>query len=188
MQRLLSLYNGTDISTADLLFIMSKVERLFVKKGQLIGVPGEVCEQMFVIESGLFRCYMEEDGKEYTLFFRQEGEILTDFRSFIRKEPAQLFMQALEDAELYRLHASHLQEIYARVPAMGQFNHQTLQNYYVRLLDSFTNLFAGDAKRRFIRFAEHHADILQRVPQHMIANYLRITPTHLSRLKRQQIK
>lgn len=186
MQKLLALYSGTNISAADLLMISSKVERQFVKKGQVIASQGSVCNVLYVIEAGLFRCYTQEDGKDYTLFFRKEGEILTDYRSLIRKEPGQLYIQALEDGELYKLQASDLAMLFQEVPAMVQMNFQLLEKYYLRLLDDFTFLFAGDATARFKKFMLHHAEIIHRIPQHLVANYLRVTPTHLSRLKRQE--
>jgi CRP-like cAMP-binding protein len=188
MQKILSLYAGADISAANLVFITSKLERLFVKRGQIIAAPGSICEHLFLVESGLFRCYLMDEDKEYTLFFRKEGEVLTDYRSFVRHEPAQLYMQALEDAEVYKLSALHLQEIFGKVPVMMKMNYEILEDYYARLLDDFTLLFAGDATKRFEKFMQHHASIAHRVPQHIIANYLRITPTHLSRLKRQETK
>ncbi len=40
------------------------------------------------------------------------------------------------------------------------------------------------AKERYIMFKEEYADIEEEIPQYIIASYLGITPTQLSRIKK----
>jgi hypothetical protein len=50
------------------------------------------------------------------------------------------------------------------------------------------NLYARTPKQRYDTLAEVFPNIHNRVPQHMIASYLGITPVHLSRLKKAELK
>ncbi|MEM9982072.1 MAG: Crp/Fnr family transcriptional regulator, partial [Bacteroidota bacterium] len=48
-------------------------------------------------------------------------------------------------------------------------------------------LMSASAIKRYEHFIETYPDIVQRVPQRMIASYLGITPEALSTVKRQQV-
>jgi hypothetical protein len=56
--------------------------------------------------------------------------------------------------------------------------------YFIYQDNRIKNLYARSAKERYDTITEVFPNIHNRVPQHMIASYLGITPVHLSRLKK----
>jgi pectate lyase len=56
--------------------------------------------------------------------------------------------------------------------------------YFIYHDNRIKNLYARTPLERYNALAEVFPNIHNRVPQHMIASYLGITPVHLSRLKK----
>lgn|GEM_PF-2882148 len=60
--------------------------------------------------------------------------------------------------------------------------------YFIYHDHGIKNLYACKPKQRYDTLTEVFPNIHNRVPQHMIAYYLGITPVHLSRLKKAELK
>lgn len=59
------------------------------------------------------------------------------------------------------------------------------QNAYVALLNRIENSLRLSAEEIYNRFLEQYPFIFSRVPLHLIASYMGITPVTLSRIRRQ---
>jgi CRP-like cAMP-binding protein len=152
------------------------VKRIEVKKGQIIQRKGDLNTMVYQVESGLLRSYsIDEKGKEHIFMFAPENWIIADNAS--PDEPCDLFIDALEDSTL-------LQK-----PKDIASEHQT-QKLIKRigvLQKRVIMLMSASAFERYEHFIETYPDIVQRVPQKMIASYLGITPEALSALKSQRL-
>ncbi|HMP92016.1 MAG TPA: hypothetical protein PKD90_04040, partial [Phnomibacter sp.] len=69
--------------------------------------------------------------------------------------------------------------------AQGQKLGRLIAEYYFIYQDNrIKNLYTRTPRQRYDAMSDIFPNIHNRVPQHMIASYLGITPVHLSRLKR----
>lgn len=95
---------------------LSVIENLFVrktvKKHERFLSEGSICKYVCFIEKGLFKQYINKDGRELILHFPSESDILTDYPSFINKQASFENIEALEDSVLYCILFDHLQEFY----------------------------------------------------------------------------
>ena len=104
--------------------------------------------------------------------FAPENWIISD--NYDASIPCELFIDALEDSELK---VTEKEESYQNVPVKPLLKRiATLQNRIILLMSS-------NAIERYEHFVETYPDIIQRVPQKMIASYLGITPEALSKVK-----
>lgn len=166
---------------AKTLFIPKKLK----KKRVLIG-EGEVCRYTVFVEKGLLRSYKEDDkGNEHILQFALEGWWMGDLYSFLTNETSLYNIEALEDSELLLITKPSWDLLLEKVPAFERYFRVLIQNNLIntqrRLMGSFTET-AGEKYEKLLR---EFPDILQRVPQHMIASYLGITRETLSRTRSQ---
>lgn len=132
---------------------------------------------VYQVQSGLLRSYtIDEKGKEHIFMFAPEGWIIADYAT--PDEPCDLFIDALEDSILLQkpkdMGSEH--EIEKLIKRIG-----VLQKRVIMLM-------SASAFERYEHFIETYPDIVQRVPQKMIASYLGITPEALSALKNQRIQ
>jgi len=72
-------------------------------KGSRLIVQDKTCRNVFVIRSGIVKCFIsEENGKEYTLEFLGEGEVLGEIEA-IRRIPGTCTVEALTAGDAYAI-------------------------------------------------------------------------------------
>ncbi|MEM1219918.1 MAG: Crp/Fnr family transcriptional regulator [Bacteroidota bacterium] len=148
-----------------------------IKKGQLLVNKGDVSNKVFLVQEGLLRSYSIDDkGKEHIFMFAPKGWVIADYNHF--DAPSQLFIDAIEDSVVVQVDKQSAIE--HDVPKLIR-RIQVLQNRVIMLM-------SATAIERYEHFVETYPDIVQRVPQKMIASYLGITPEALSTVKRQRLR
>jgi CRP-like cAMP-binding protein len=154
-----------------------------IKKGQMLVSEGSVCNHISFVNSGLFRMYHLVDGKEKILMFRNELNYLSDYRSFLLREPSLLYIQALEDSEVVNTSYEDLQMLYARVPHANMLGRLIAEDLFIDMCRRTTADASETLSERYHNLLDKQPWLVQRVPQYMIASYLGITPEALSRIK-----
>lgn len=153
------------------------MRKIKVSKKEILQRKGDLNGKVYQVEKGLLRSYtIDEKGKEHIFMFGPEGWIVADYEH--PDDPAELYIDALEDSELIVFDKEFNQEPDAEKLVKRI---QVLQKRVVLLMSS-------TALERYQHFVATYPNILQRVPQHMIASYLGITPEALSAVKSQYLK
>ena len=77
------------------------VHTLEVKKGTVLLKETQICNRAFFVCKGMLRSYtVDEMGKEHIIQFASENWWIADRSSFYFDEPAELFIDVIEDAEI----------------------------------------------------------------------------------------
>lgn len=153
-----------------------------VKKGAILQHSDSFNTKVYHVKSGLLRSYsIDEKGKEHIFMFAPEDWIIGDMVA--HDEPAELFIDALEDTVLIEIN----KEVVMMENEM-EYNVEKLLKRMAVLQKRIIMLMSSSAIKRYEHFIETYPDITQRVPQRMIASYLGITPEALSSAKRKQFK
>ena len=143
-----------------------------VKKGQILQRKGDFNSKIYRVESGLLRSYsIDEKGKEHIFMFGPEGWFIVD--NTPSSEPCELFIDALEDSTVTQMEKD----------AAKDHDAQPLIKRLLALQKRIIMLMSLSALERYDHFVETYPQIIQRVPQKMIASYLGITPEALSSAK-----
>lgn len=181
------------IPEEDLKKLSASVKTKTFKKGEIIQHKGESVKNAYFVKSGLLRSYViDGKGKEHIFMFGPEGWVVTDIASTKIDEPMLLTIDAIEDSEVEVFNARDLDNV-IELMAMQNSDHvvheinrllrriSTLQKRIIMLM-SFT------AYERYEEFQSMYPDLVQRVPQKMIASFLGITPESLSKIKSQHLR
>lgn len=156
----------------DILSLDSKAVTKQVKKGEILQREGELSTSVFYVKKGLLRSYaLGHKGKEHIFMFGSEGWIVAD--NVAQGEKGELFIDALEDSIVIPVSKNPL----------AQNDTQKLLKRIGVLQKRIIMLMSAPAVDRYNHFLETYPDIIQRVPQKMIASYLGITPQALSTLR-----
>ncbi|MFT4644658.1 MAG: CRP-like cAMP-binding protein [Planctomycetota bacterium] len=151
-----------------------------VTKGQILQRKGDLNTNVYTVVSGMLRSYsIDEKGKEHIYLFAPENWIIAD--AIPVGKPSELFIDVIEDATLIvndkTIDLNSLEG--NRTVIMKRM--AVLQNRIIMLMSS-------TAIERYEHFIVTYPDIVQRVPQRMIASYLGITPEALSKAKGDRLK
>jgi len=154
-------------------------------KQALLSEPGKVPASIFFINRGILRLLItDQAGKEHTTHFALEGQFIADYASFIQRRPSLYALQALEPTEVVVLPRASIDWGYAHLQAGEQLGRLVAEYYFIYLDQRIIQQYGLSPRERYDHITELFPNIHNRVPQHMIASYLGITPVHLSRLKR----
>jgi len=156
-----------------------------LRKKQYLLQAGDVCKAIAFVEKGALREYsVDENGHEHILQFALEGWLISDLYSFMMTESATYNIDALEDCELVLITKTAQDEILKRVPQFETYTRMQITGAYLAMQKRVTAMISLTPEQRYLYFISLYPNIAQRVPQHMIASYLGLSPETLSRIRK----
>ena len=81
-------------------------------KGYVLFNNEKLERNIYFIKRGMARAFVEVDGREVTIWFGQEGDVIISARGYVYGEKGYETMVLLEDSELYRVSGKDLQDLY----------------------------------------------------------------------------
>lgn len=169
-------------------FLDQAIIRTF-KKQEIVSRPNAIPNEIFFINRGLIRVIVaDNDGAEHTIHFALENQFIADYSCFMQKQPSLYTLQAVEETEVVVLPRSAIEWGYKNLKDGQKMGRLIAEFYFIYQDDRIKNQYARTPKQRYDSITEVFPDIHNRVPQHMIASYLGITPVHLSRLKKTDLE
>jgi CRP-like cAMP-binding protein len=157
-----------------------------LRKKQYLLQQDDVCKYTAFVEKGALRAYSVDDkGYEHIIQFALEGWWMSDIYSFLTGEASSYNIEALEDTELLLLTPNSNEEMLQKVPKMERYFRILSQKSLVAMQRRLIGSLSQSAEEKYSKLVTAYPNIIQRVPQHMIASYLGITPETLSRIRKQ---
>lgn len=156
-----------------------------LRKKQYLLQEGDVCKTFAFIEKGALKAYSVDDaGNEHIIQFGLEGWFISDLYSFLTGEPATYNIDAIEDAELVLISKSAHDELLQKLPKYETYTRLNITGAYLAMQKRLTSIIGSPLEERYASFIALYPELAQRVPQHMIAAYMGLTPETLSRIRR----
>ncbi len=155
----------------------------YIAKRQLLLREGEVCRHVAFIKKGCLRYFYTKDEQEVTGYLFFENSFVTDYHSFLTQQPAIQNIDAIEDSDLILLSYSDMQDLYEQIPAWERFGRLIAESLFICAQRRSASLLFDSAETRYLNLLEERPAVTGRVPQHIVASYLGITPETLSRIK-----
>lgn len=160
-----------------------------IRKKQYILQEGEICKQTAFVCKGSLRMFrIDEKGDEHILQFAIENWWVSDRESVYSGEPSKYNIDALEDSEILLIENSKIDELKSRVTSMQKLFDVMNQNNFIASQKRIHSAISKSAEERYHEFMTAYPQIVQRVPQHMIASYLGIKAETLSRIRKSWAK
>ena len=159
-----------------------------VKKGHLLLHEGDMTKLDIFVASGCLRTYtIDNTGKEHIIQFSTENWWTGDL-GFNSDAPAQCFIEALEDSEILVALSNSIEKLIQLIPGMAHYYRSALQKSAAVKNERIVSSLSKTAEERYDDFLKKYPSLMQRVPQHMIASYLGISPETLSRIRKQRTR
>ncbi len=156
-----------------------------LRKKQYLLQEGDACKFIAFVEKGALRSYSIDDkGVERIIQFALEGWTISDLYSFLTAEPATYNMDALEDSELVLISKGAHEELLKTLPKYETWMRIQITGAYIAMQRRLTSIISLSLEERYASFTSLYPEIVQRVPQHMIASYMGLTPETLSRVRK----
>lgn len=173
------------LTDADWEALARTVQRRHLARGQHFVQAGNYQPELALVLQGACRLYYSRpDGDERTTYFFFENHLVGDYASCLTGRPSQLSIQALADTELLVFDYAALRQLYDERPVYERFG-RLLAEYHLLGTDArlVEHLLLSPEERYRALLASGKTKILARIPQHLVANYLGVTPVSLSRIR-----
>jgi CRP-like cAMP-binding protein len=167
---------------------MSMCYRRKFKKKEILSEDEKIIDEVYFIERGILRVKIFDlGGTEHTVHFAIENQFIADYRAFLTKEKSSYLLEAMEETEVIVLPRKAIEWGYINLKE-GEKLGRLIAEYYFTYLDRrIEHLYTLSPLQRYELMNQIFPNIHNRVPQHMIASYLGITPIHLSRIKKSRL-
>ena len=174
-----------NVSEVELNDFLSGASIKTFKRQEVISQPNAIPNEIFFINKGIVRVLISDsEGTEHTIHFALENQFIADYSTFIQKKPSMYTLQTLEETQVVVLPRATIEWGYNNLKEGEKMGRLVAEYYYIYQDDRIKNNYVRTPKQRYDSISEVFPNIHNRVPQHMIASYLGISPIHLSRLKK----
>ncbi|MEO6453427.1 MAG: Crp/Fnr family transcriptional regulator [Ginsengibacter sp.] len=173
-----------DLPDAGLEDIISKFKSKVVKKNNYLLRQGDTCKDLVFVQKGCLRLYYLKDDIEVSVWFAFQQSSAIEIYSFISENPSDYFLQAIEDSEVLYLPKTELNKLYQYQPKMHEMMRNFWEDVILNLLNRFTALQKDSAEKRYLDLL-NKPDYLETIPQKYLASFIGVTPTSLSRIRKQ---
>lgn len=172
------------ITAHDWELMQSNIKYKAIKKGAHFIEAGKTCKEIAFVIKGLFRSYYIIDGEEVNNGFFFEGQWPKAYHSFLKQAPSRMWIQALEEAELFLISYTHLQSLFKESKNWERFGRIATENLYVASQLRAEMLLLDKPQARYLNLYQSQPQLFERVPLYHIASYIGIKQPSLSRIRK----
>jgi len=157
---------------------------LELKRGEVLHLAGDRDDNIYHVVSGTLRSYVVVNDEEQIIRFGYEGDFFAAIDCLITGGPTMLSAQAIRKCTLRVIRKQVYTDHLVGNPEMNALWQQILSWMVVGQLEREIDLLTNDPAERYQRVLARSPRLFQEIPAKYIANYLRMTPETMSRIRR----
>ncbi len=158
-------------------------------KGELFAEEGRIAKHLGYIKSGALKYVVyAADGTERVIGLEFEGEFVADFPFSLYGNKSRVSIVAVTPCEIYCISAKEIGKLMKLDAELYRIIAETNVALFDTTYNRYIDLYIKSAQERYTELVEKHEDIFSIFSLKDIASFLNITPTHLSRLRKNNVK
>lgn len=174
-----------EVAERDVAPILNFFQPLHFVKKQTLMEQGTRCKYHYFVVKGCLRMFfLDEKGVEQTTQFAIEGWWITDYQAFDRQANTDFAIQAVEATEVLRIDYERQENLFKQFPQFERYYRLVYQRAYSALQLREKYFYDFSRTQFYQHFNDHFPDFTKRIPQHLLASYLHMTPEYLSEIKK----
>ena len=162
---------------------LSKFKTIHLKKGEYFIKEGQLKKELGLIVKGAMLCYYNKDGEQIIDEFSLDYEFITDYFGYLTSSPAEKNVKCIENTELLVLPFEILKSEYSNNSNYEKIGRIMAEGLFINWHQKAKSLMLDDAETRYLKLISNRPALVQRVPQYLIASYLKVKPETLSRIR-----
>ncbi|MDZ4809663.1 MAG: Crp/Fnr family transcriptional regulator, partial [Bacteroidota bacterium] len=164
-------------------YVMPVIKIRKFAKNELLTKAGEVENYFNFIIKGLIRKYYQKGKHEINTQISTEGYIIHSQESFHMRSPSEYSIVTIEPSTVVSISYEDLESVFDKSKKMEHLGRLVI-THTMMLKDRWqTQLLKMTPRERFLNFVTRNPELMQRVPQKLLASYLNIKPETFSRFK-----
>lgn len=157
-----------------------------LKKNEYFAEANKSSHQIAFLKTGIVRAFfINQEAKDYNKQFFVEPSIIGPYTSLLTGKMNLIAQQALTDCIIFTCDYKSLTNLYDECPDLERFARKVAEYYFLEKEKKEIEIVLLDASKRYALFKKEFPTLEQLISQFHIASYLGISPTQLSRIRRQ---
>ncbi|ERJ57479.1 Crp/Fnr family transcriptional regulator [Sphingobacterium paucimobilis] len=157
---------------------------VFRKKDLVMQLGEHHPKEYFVVAGCLHMYFIDPQGIEHTVQFGLPKWWIADYLALQRKQPAEFYIQAVENTQLYSITATKREKLLAAFPKMESYFRTVYQIAYGAFQTRMKYILSYSKEDIYLQFKDAFPDFVNSVPQYLIASYLGLSAEYVSKLRR----
>ena len=154
-------------------------------KSEFLLKENKVNKQSYFLEAGYVRSFtLDKEGQEVTTNIYAAPCFINDFLAFFKQLPAKENFQTITNCEGWTITFDNVEKSFHNSPEFREFGRILVLHHYDLLQVRMLGMIKASAEDRYIKLLTKYPDIFQNVSLKIIASYLGITDTSLSRIRK----
>ncbi len=153
------------------------------KKNDILLREGQVAKECFLVLKGCVKRYYLDDGEEKIMEFYTENDPITPV-SYTTQEPSEYYLSCIEPSLISSGNEERTQRFIQNFPEFVPIFIKIGDSLAAKKQVTFDVFKSSSPEIRYQKLLESRPDLINRVPQYMIASYLGIKPESLSRIRK----
>lgn len=154
-----------------------------LERNEFLKVKGTIDTNVYYVESGSLRIFVLDNDEEQVIRFGYEKNLITALDSYLSGKPSDLYIQALKKTVVRVITKAQVEE-FLKEESHWLLWVKILEDFVLQQMEREIDILTSSPKERYNRVLKRSPQLFQQIPNKHIANYLRMTPETLSRLKK----
>lgn len=157
---------------------------LTIERNAFLKVKGSIDTNIYLIEEGSLRIFVLDDYEERIIRFGYKDNIIVSLDSFLTESPSDFYIQAIKKTSVKVIPKKSFMTFINKNEKHLMLWVKILEDLILQQIEREKDILIQSPKERFDRVLKRSPKLFQEVPNKHIANYLRMSPETLSRLKK----
>lgn len=157
---------------------------LVIDRNEYLKFQGSIDTNIYYVESGSLRIYVLDNSDEQIIRFGYSNDFIVSLDSFITENPSEYFIQAIKKTVVKVIPKKTFFDFISISEKHKNLWPTLLEDLIIQQLEREKDILISSPKERYNRVLKRSPKLFQEIPNKHIANYLRMSPETLSRLKK----
>ncbi|WP_306350667.1 Crp/Fnr family transcriptional regulator [Flavobacterium sp. '19STA2R22 D10 B1'] len=159
-------------------------ETRIIERNQYLKIGGSIDTAIYLVESGSLRIFVIDDNEERMIRFGYQHNLIVALDSFLSEKASDFYIQALKKTTVRVILKKKFLDFMNKDLVHIKLWNSVLEDLILQQIEREKDLLTNSPKERYERVLKRSPQLFQEIPNKHIANYLRMTPETLSRLKK----
>ena len=155
-----------------------------IERNQFLKKGGSTDTHIYFIERGSLRIFITDGEEERIIRFGYQNNIIVALDSFFTQKPSDFYIQAIKKTTVKIISKEKFMTFINSNPENLKIWLEILEDLVLQQIEREKDLLVQSPRERYERVLKRSPQLFQEIPNKHIANYLRMTPETLSRLKK----
>ncbi len=155
-----------------------------ISRNEYLKLKGSIDTNLYFIQNGSLRIYVIDEFEEHTIRFGYQRNFVVSLDSFITEKPSDFYIQAIKKTNLKIISKTTLEKLINSKKELQNIWIKTLEQLILQQIERERDILTSSPIERYKRVLKRSPQLFQEIPNKYIADYLRMTPETLSRIKK----